>query len=88
MFIEDLNENQFQKFTKIYGAEFMEWNADYRFQDMGTKIRCRFNFEFEQWNVFVWGELKGFIDYSDSIDEFKLEELASELAGIENQFYN
>ena len=88
MFIENLNENQIAEFTKIYGAEFMEYWSDHRFQDMDTKIRCRFNFEFEQWYIFVWGELKGFVDYSDSIDEFKLEELASELSGISNRFYN
>jgi hypothetical protein len=90
MFIEDLSEKQIAEFTKVYGAEFMEYSSDYRFQDPATekKIRCRFNFDYEQWNVFVWNELKGFIDYCDSVDEFKLEQLAMELSDIENRFYN
>jgi hypothetical protein len=90
MFIEDLSEKQFAEFTKIYGAEFMEYSSDYRFQEPATEtnFRCRFNFDYEQWNVFVWNELKGFIDYCDSVDEFKLEQLAIELSDIENRFYN
>ena len=90
MFIEDLSEKQISEFTKVYGAEFMEYSSDYRFQEPATEtnFRCRFNFDYEQWNVFVWNELKGFIDYCDSVDEFKLEQLAIELSDIENRFYN
>ena len=84
MFIQDLSENQIQNFIALYGVDHVDHWSDWRFQTVDHKFRCRFNFDFEQWYVYADNRLVGYVDYSDEVDEFTLEQYAIELA--ENNF--